>query len=89
MVYGAILGAFGATAVALSLAEMASMCVPCIWLPWLSVLTSQSDPIVGAQYRWSANFAPLPLDSGDFFKVPWKEMPRKTVQVILLCPQVG
>jgi len=30
MVYGAILGAFGATAVALSLAEMASMCVLCI-----------------------------------------------------------
>lgn len=41
MVYGGILAGFGATAVAMSLGEMASM-----------------DPTVGAQYRWSANFAP-------------------------------
>ncbi|KAF2673819.1 amino acid transporter [Microthyrium microscopicum] len=41
MVYGGIIAGFGASAVAISLAEMASM-----------------DPAVGAQYRWSANFAP-------------------------------
>jgi amino acid permease len=42
MVYGCILVAFGANAVSISLAEMASI-----------------DPTVGAQYRWSANFAPF------------------------------
>lgn len=40
MVYGAILGAFGATAVALSLAEMASMCVLCIG----SMASARADP---------------------------------------------
>lgn len=41
LVYGGILQSFGATSIALSLAEMASI-----------------DPVVGAQYRWSAKFAP-------------------------------
>ncbi|KAF2001658.1 amino acid transporter, partial [Amniculicola lignicola CBS 123094] len=41
LVYGPIVAGFGSTAVAMSLAEMASM-----------------DPTVGAQYRWSARFAP-------------------------------
>ena len=42
LVYGGLLTTLGATAIALSLAEMASI-----------------DPVVGAQYRWSAKFAPI------------------------------
>jgi len=60
MVYGAILGAFGATAIALSLGEMASMYVTYIHWSITSIdLSMFSDPLVGAQYRWSANFAPF------------------------------
>jgi choline transport protein len=59
MVYGCILVAFGATAVAFSMAEMASMYTkPCLSAIRPS-LTSYRDPTVGAQYRWSANFAPF------------------------------
>ncbi|KAH8810972.1 amino acid/polyamine transporter I [Xylogone sp. PMI_703] len=42
LVYGSIISGVGSTAIAISLAEMASM-----------------DPVVGAQYRWSAAFAPI------------------------------
>ncbi|KAH6677107.1 amino acid/polyamine transporter I [Halenospora varia] len=42
LVYGSILAGVGSTAIATSLAEMASL-----------------DPVVGAQYRWSAAFAPF------------------------------
>ncbi|KAE9379461.1 amino acid transporter [Stipitochalara longipes BDJ] len=41
LVYGSIVSGLGSTAIAASLAEMASL-----------------DPVVGAQYRWSAAFAP-------------------------------
>jgi len=71
MVYGAILAAFGATAVALSLAEMASMCVLCIGF-WLQLaLTSQSivTPSWGPNIVGQQILLLLPLDSGDFFKV--------------------
>ncbi len=62
IVYGGILTGFGCTAIAFSLAEMASMYViifhVCHFLAE-SLLTSLSrDPMVGAQYRWSARFAP-------------------------------
>ncbi|KAG4432887.1 hypothetical protein IFR05_011633 [Cadophora sp. M221] len=42
LVYGSIVAGIGSTAIAFSLAEMASL-----------------DPVVGAQYRWSAAFAPF------------------------------
>ncbi|PVH88992.1 amino acid transporter [Cadophora sp. DSE1049] len=42
LVYGSIVAGIGSTAIAMSLAEMASL-----------------DPVVGAQYRWSAAFAPF------------------------------
>ncbi|EHK97199.1 putative Uncharacterized amino-acid permease C15C4.04c [Glarea lozoyensis 74030] len=41
LVWGSLLAGVGSTAIAISLAEMASL-----------------DPVVGAQYRWSAAFAP-------------------------------
>jgi amino acid permease len=41
LVYGSLVAGLGSTAIATSLAEMASM-----------------DPVVGAQYRWTAAFAP-------------------------------
>jgi len=54
MVYGGILAGFGGIAIALSLAEMASMCVffhtNCFRADIFTYLSS-SDPIVGAQYR--------------------------------------
>lgn len=63
MVYGSILAIAGGTAVALSLAEMASMSVRShtykLSFRWLTRHPTLSDPIVGAQYRWSANFAPF------------------------------
>lgn len=57
MLYGGILVGFGASAVAISLAELASMYV----LPPPSPSSAylyHSDPTVGAQYRWSAHLAP-------------------------------
>jgi choline transport protein len=58
MVYGGILAGFGATAVAFSLAEMASMYV--LARPFFALISYlfSRDPTVGAQYRWSARFAP-------------------------------
>src|SRR5215472_9256711 len=62
MVYGCILVSFGGSAVAFSLAEMASMYVEPFACKTMfktqSSLTSYRDPVVGAQYRWSMKFAP-------------------------------
>jgi choline transport protein len=58
MVYGGIFAGIGASLVALSLAEMASMSVFPVPLVLILGLTFNSrDPTVGAQYRWSANYA--------------------------------
>jgi len=57
IVYGGILAGFGCVFVAMSLAEMASMYVDCI-ICMPRTYSVSSDPMVGAQYRWSAKFAP-------------------------------
>src|SRR4051794_32116237 len=59
MVYGGIFAIFGGTAVAASLAEMASMFVfSNMYFHADNSSSFFSDAAVGAQYRWSANFAP-------------------------------
>lgn len=57
IVYGSIFSGIGTTLVALSLAEMASMCVPSVRKKIVRLIKLR-DPTVGAQYRWSATFAP-------------------------------
>jgi hypothetical protein len=58
--YGSILVGFGASAVAFSMAEMASRSArPDSPIPSSPSLTRCRDPTVGAQYRWSASFAPF------------------------------
>lgn len=56
--YGSILAGVGACTVGFSLAELASMYVLNIKVRIVVTLTWCRDPTIGAQYRWSANFAP-------------------------------
>src|SRR5438034_455589 len=57
LVYGSIFATVGATAIVLSLAEMASMYVATS-VGGSTQLTRTRDPVVGAQYGWSAALAP-------------------------------
>ena len=57
IVYGSIFSGIGTTLVALSLAEMASMYVSSVRKKIVRLIKLR-DPTVGAQYRWSATFAP-------------------------------
>src|SRR5262249_4412239 len=59
LAFGCILVGFGGTAVAFSMEEMASMYAGLMSTIRPSLLTSCRDPVIGAQYRWSANFAPF------------------------------
>lgn len=59
IVYGCIFAGIGTTLVAISLAEMASMYGTKVFTYAYRHLTgTRRDPTVGAQYRWSATFAP-------------------------------
>ena len=56
LVYGSLFAGIGSTMIAISLAEMASMYVSAVGES--ARLIGSRDPVVGAQYRWSAAFAP-------------------------------
>jgi choline transport protein len=59
LLYGTIFAGLGSTAIAMSLAEMASMYVlSSVLRSFLANQLLLRDPTVGAQYRWSAKFAP-------------------------------
>lgn len=57
LVYGSMVAIIGSIAISLSLAEMASMYVS-NRADDSALLTIIRDPVVGAQYRWAATFAP-------------------------------
>lgn len=63
MIYGCVLVLFGVTAATFSLAELASMYAFDLHAVSL-LLMKHSDPVVGAQYRWSSSLAPA---YGKFF----------------------